>query len=182
MSHCRQMGTVGLIVALALSFGCDAMLDVAVNESEKYSHKETDRLFDAALKGPNENGETMVPMSEFFADTSKYQLWAGDPAAFKTLGEKCTAAGATGAYAVVTKNEESKAGTDTFAFALPTDKGARAKVFEAFNQFWKDRYPAPPLSGNKSEDEEQKALFQEELDYYLVKDMGQKYITFSYDN
>jgi hypothetical protein len=182
MSRFRQMRTVGLLMTFAVSIGCDAMLDVAVNESEKYSHKETDRLFDAALKGPNENGETMVPMSEFFADTSKYQLWAGDPAAFKTLGEKCIAAGATGAYAVVTKDEDSKAGTDTFAFALPTDKAARTKVFDAYNQFWKDRYPPQPPTGNKAEDEEQAAPNQEELDYYLVKDMGQKYITFSYDN
>jgi hypothetical protein len=164
--------------------GCDAVLDAALSNAEAMSDKEVAKLEDqrveSALKGKNEDNEVCVPMSEFFANPQKYKLWAGDPAAFKSLGEKCVAAGATGAYAIVIQEDQLQM-TDSFAIALPADKAARTKVFEAYNQFWRDAFKVPAAPAKGAEDEETESM-REELEYYLAKDLGQKYITFSYDD
>lgn len=188
MSRLAWAPSLLLLSAIALSSGCDFLLDSALSQAEAASYevvvKEDDKLIDAALKGPNENDEVCVPMSEFFAKPEQYKLWAGDREAFKSLGEKCTAAGAPATYALVSKMDEGPIQMGaSFAIALPTDKAARTKVFETYNQFWKDQYKAPQAGENKTEDEkEEAAMTQEELEYYLHKDVGQKYLYFSYDD
>lgn len=182
----RFASCVLLAIGLTCLAGCDFILDAALSETEAMSEKEVAKLEDqrveSALKGTNPDNEVCVPLSEFFGNPQKYKLWAGDPQAFKSLGEKCIAAGATGAYAIVTSEDEIQV-SDSFAIALPTDKAARTKVFEAYNQFWKDTFKVPPAGANASaEDKEDAEMRQEELGYYLTKDLGQKYITFAYDD
>jgi hypothetical protein len=184
MSRFRLAFWVLLLPFMAMTAGCDAVLDAALSQSDamaaKEQAKEDDQMIDAALKGGTEEGTICVPMSEFFANPQKYKLWAGDPKAFQSLGEKCTAAGAPAVYAMPSKEDGM---CDSFAIALPTDKAARAKVFEAYNQFWKDAIKVPASSPNASEDEQDAVdIANEELEYYLANDFGQKYIFFAHDN
>ena len=170
--------------AIMTTTGCDVALDAALSKSEamaeKDQAKEDDEMIDAALKGGTEDGTICVPMSEFFANPQKYKLWAGDPKAFQSLGEKCIAAGATAVYALPSKEDGM---CDSFAIALPSEKAARAKVVEAYNQFWKDTLKVPAASPNPTEDEKEEIeIAKEEFEYYLTKDFGQKYIFVAYDD
>lgn len=175
---------VGLAIGVASFSGCDFLVDAALSEAEEMSEKELVKLEDqrveSALSGKSEENEVCVPMTEFFANPQKYKLWAGDPAAFKSLGEKCVAAGAPATYAIVNQEDEVQV-TDSFAIALPVDKAARTKVIEVYNQFWKDTFKVPEKSPTGGESEETEFL-REEMESYLAKDIGQKYITFSYDD
>lgn len=172
------------LVALSLNTGCDAMLDAALSKSEAMAEKEiakeNDRFVDAALKGGTEDGKIAVATSEFFANTQKYTLWSGNASDFKSLADKCIAAGATAAYALPSKEDGL---CDSFAFALPADKSARTKVFDTYNQFWKEMIKVPAVGANATEDDQEAAdVAQEELDMYLAKDVGQKYIFFAHDD
>ncbi len=178
--------TVFLAGMLILSVGCapgalnpnqgdSQTISGGASSEEAEMAKTGDQEIAAILAGKDEDGDKAVPVDEFFAKLGNgYMIWKGEVEWFKKLAAEAKAAGAPAMHAVV--SEAFGAGTGVCAqyiITLPAEKESRAKVIEAYNNFWRSGWEQ--LSG------EERKIAEEEFQSELAKDVGQKYLMLSYD-
>jgi hypothetical protein len=160
--------------------GCDFMIDSMLADADETSYEEmakSDDEYGAELvAGKNQDGEYLLPASEFFAEGSPHKIWKGDRAIFKKLCEDSIAAGAPAAHAILSKDVPF---CSSYLITMPTDKAARAKVIEVHNQFWKNLASAPVQGGDP--DEDPGVDMDDDMVDYMAKDVGQKYLHVIFD-
>ncbi len=128
-----------------------------------------DQRIENLLAGKDEDGDRAVPVEEFFAKLGQgYAIWKGEVAWFKKLADDAKAAGSPAVYAVVSEAFGAYVAAQ-YVIVMPADPMQRAKVIDAYNNFWKTDW-------DKLEPEE-----QEELKSEFAAEQGQKYLLLSYD-
>jgi hypothetical protein len=169
--------SLGLVSILLLGFGftagCDLMVDSVLSKMEATTYeemsKEMDSYSEELLTGKNEEGESAVPATQFFADQKYANAIVYDRTLAKGFCEKVVLAGAPAAHAVVHTDEEGHF-ISGFLVTMPADKSVRTKVIECHNQYWKDIAKSPRPEGEEPYD------FDDELVDFLAKEVGQKYL------
>lgn len=177
MRHpCRQ----ALLIVLCGIVGCDqprtspvpgGLTPSTAGNAVTAPSSDEDQQIELLLAGKDPDGDQVVPAEVFFAKIGQgYMIWKGEVAWFKKLWDDSQAAGSPAMHAVVSDAFGSGVQVAAqFVISMPTDPAARAKVIEAYNNFWKTDW-------DKLEPDE-----QEELKTEFVTDRGQKYLMLSYD-
>lgn len=176
----RDLRLVLFVIACAGFAGCDVMVDSMLADADETTYEEmsknTDEYGVELIAGKNQDGEYLLPASEFFAEGSQHKIWKGDRATFKKLCEDSIVAGAPAAHAILSKDLPF---CSSYLITMPTDKAARAKVIEVHNQFWKNLASAPVAGADP--DEDPGIDMDDEMVDYMAKDVGQKYLHVIFD-